>query len=66
MRESRTYGSERGASSNGRPYRDRFEIQNRVISKCCCIEAWISKTNALTVAGASNSDEIVPRLRKLG
>ena len=25
MRESRTYGSARGASSNGRPYRDHFE-----------------------------------------
>jgi predicted RNA-binding Zn ribbon-like protein len=24
MRESRTYGSVRGALSNGRPYRDRF------------------------------------------
>ena len=26
MRESRTYGSVRGALSNGRPYRDRQEL----------------------------------------
>jgi hypothetical protein len=30
------------------------------------IEAWISKTNALAVAGASNSGEIVAGMQKLG
>ena len=30
MRESRTYGSVRGAPSNGRPYRDRQRFQRRL------------------------------------
>jgi hypothetical protein len=32
MRESRTYGSVRGAPSNGRPYRVR-----RVLLRCICL-----------------------------
>jgi hypothetical protein len=37
MRESRTYGSVRGARSNARPYRDRF-ARNDSISAYHCEE----------------------------
>ena len=35
MRESRTYGSVRGALSNERPYRDRFARNDRGYARNC-------------------------------
>src|SRR6266536_5574452 len=52
MRESRTYGSVRGAPSNGRPYRDRFvegtdRGQNTLFPEC--LEDWICEDNPVRV-----------------
>jgi hypothetical protein len=46
MRESRTYGSVRGALSNGRPYRVRCFSLRRVTTQSGHVEA-TSRTSAL-------------------
>lgn len=44
MRESRTYGSVRGAASNGRPYRDIFcqmaQLQNSRVELVFWLKLW--------------------------
>ncbi len=42
MRESCTYGSVRGAPSNGRPYRDRCRVGKIV---CCTVAAWARRVH---------------------
>jgi hypothetical protein len=41
MRESRPYGSERGASSNGRPYRDRTAMLSAMAPGNRCYRALV-------------------------
>jgi len=59
MRKSRTYGSVRGAASNGRPYRDRYTAGSEASGQPRRRQEWNARPQG-GVTGADRSRRAAP------